>query len=123
MPEGFEGNFSQHIAEARKRRENQLRLEGETDEVAITERAEEEAQFLEAQRWLVDHWGEEFECPVCSNVQWLVSNIFPAYNGFSSFQVTCRYCGNSMSVIPGHADLPAPIHRTQQLQLPTEEDM
>lgn len=121
MPEDFQGNFAQHIAEARKRRENQLRLEGQTDEVAITELAEQEAQFGEAQRWLVDHWGEEFPCPVCSNVQWVVSNVFDGHNGFLSFYITCRYCGNSMSVIPGQADLDAPIHKTHQLQLPTEE--
>jgi hypothetical protein len=123
MPEDFDGTFGQHIAETRKRLENQMRLDGETDEVAITENAEAEAQFMEAQRWLVDHWGEEFECPVCSNVQWIVSGTLPAYNGYLSVQVTCRYCGNSMLAIPGVADLEAPVHKTQQLQLSTEDDL
>jgi hypothetical protein len=114
MPEGFSGSFGEHIQEARRRREVDLRNEGETDDDAIAKQSEDEAQFSEAERWLVEHWGEEFPCSACSNVQWIVSNVFPAYNGLLSFQTTCRYCGNSMTVIPGHADLTEPILREQQ---------
>jgi hypothetical protein len=109
MPEDFQGTFGQHVAESRKRIENQLRLDGETDEVALTEQAEAEAQFSEAHRWLVEHWGEQFPCPVCGNVQWTVSGLFHAPNGYLAFQVICRFCANTMSAVPAYADLEAPV--------------
>jgi hypothetical protein len=120
MPEDFKGSFRQHIAETQKRLEAQYRdeAEGEPDSADIERRAEEEAQFVEAQDWLIDRWGEDFPCPVCRNTRWLVSTIVPAYNDFLSFYVTCRYCGNAMSVVPGNTDMDAPQPPDSQLQLP-----
>ncbi len=116
MSDDFEGTFGEHIERTRKRLEAQLReeAEGEPDDVAIAERAEAEAQFKEAHEWLLAKWGERFSCPVCRNVEWRVGPVFPTPAGFLGFSVTCRYCANTMSVVPAQADLEEP-------QLPDEQ--
>lgn len=118
-PQEFPGTFRQRIDATQSRLEAEYRgkASDDTDKDEIKERAELDAQYAEAHNWLVAKWGERYPCPVCRNVKWTVSPVFPAYNGFLSFQVTCRSCGNSMSVIPGHADLEAPTLAEEQLQL------
>jgi hypothetical protein len=120
--EVLEGTLQERVAKRKKLIEEELRKQPEDlDEKELEEEADLRAQHIEAKDWLVAHWGETYACPVCRNVKWTVSSMVPAYNGFFSFYVTCRHCGNSMSVIPGHADLPEPVVPPDQLQFPEGE--
>ena len=87
----------------------------------IPEQAEAQAQYVVANDWLIEKWGTHHDCRECGNIEWTVSTVFPAIpSGFFSFLVTCRFCGNTLQLIPGHADLDEP-HRAWQMQFPAPE--
>jgi len=108
-PGDYPGDFGGFIEEIKR-----LLLEAHGDDAGlfttVQERVESEGPFLAARAWLRERWGEYYECPVCKNVEWTVSSIGPAVrpSGFLSFTVTCGYCGNSMQVVPGYAEMTKP---------------
>jgi hypothetical protein len=108
-PAEYPGDFGGFIEEIKRRlRESHGEDAGLFD--TVEERVENEGPFLAARTWLTERWGEYYECPVCKNVEWTVSSIGPAIrpSGFLSFAVTCGYCGNSMQVVPGYAEMENP---------------
>jgi hypothetical protein len=114
------GTFRDHIAQVRKAIEPELRAQG-IPESEIPETAENQAQYVVANDWLIAKWGTHHGCAECGNVEWTVSSILPAApSGFLSFLVTCRFCGNTLQLIPGHADLDEP-HLAEQMQFPAPE--
>ena len=118
-PSDFPGNFRAYIGRIQELLE--VEYEGDPGEFeTVAERAAAEAQFLAAHDWLVERWGERFPCPVCRNVEWTVSQVLPAARptGFLSFHATCGYCGNTMQVVPGRAEMDAPRLPDQQLHFP-----
>ena len=119
-PAAFLGNFHGYIAHIQQDLEAQFGDDaGDFD--SVPERAQREAEFIAARNWLVERWGSHFPCPVCRNVQWVVSEVGPALRpaGFFSFHVTCGYCANSMQVVPGRASQNTP-ERPNQLELSEE---
>jgi hypothetical protein len=117
-PSAFPRNFRGYIASIQEELEAEYGDDADGFE-SVADRAETEAQFIAAQNWLVERWGEHYPCPVCQNVEWTVSGVGMALRpaGFLNFYVTCGYCGNTMQVVPGRAEQQAP-HRPDQLQFP-----
>jgi hypothetical protein len=120
-PAAFLGDFAGYIEKVREELEAHYGDDA-GQFTSVPERAEAEAPFIAARNWLVERWGEHFPCPVCKNVEWMVSGVGPAIRppGFLSFSVTCGYCANTMQVIPGYAELQAP-RLPDQLQFPAPE--
>jgi hypothetical protein len=121
-PSEYKGNFGGFI-EALKELLEPGYGDDSGDFDSVADRAVAEAQFLAAQIWLVDKWGNHHPCPICSNTQWVVSGIGQALRpvGFLNFFVTCGYCGNTMQVVPGRAHQDHPVLPDEQLQFPTPE--
>lgn len=120
-PSDFPGNFRAYIAHIQSELEAEYGDDAEPYE-SVSERAEAEAQFVAAQNWLVERWGEHFPCPVCKTNEWVVSQVGPAVRpaGYISFHVTCGYCGNTMHVVPGRAYLDTPQRSNQQPLFPDQ---
>lgn len=121
-PSSFLGNFNGYIQQVRNELEASNTIDDPGSFASLDERLDAEAQFVAAQDWLVERWGAHYPCPVCQNVEWVVSEIGQAVRpaGFLSFTVTCAYCANTMQVVPGRAYLAEPVH-PHQLQFPASE--
>ncbi len=122
-PSDFLGNFIGYIAAIQERLEAEYGDDA-GDFESVPDRALAEAQFIAAQNWLTERWGSHFPCPVCENVEWIVSEVAPGPRpaGFLGFYITCGYCGNTMHVVPGRADQQERIHPQQQsLEFPAPE--
>lgn len=120
-PDDFRSNFGGYINQIQRDLEA-LHGNDPGNFPTVVERAQAEAPFVAARKWLEARWGAHFACPVCSNVSWTVSEVGPADKpaGFLAFAVTCGYCGNTMQVVPGQAYLDAPIP-SRQLEFPAGE--
>jgi hypothetical protein len=116
-PSAFKGNFGGYVEAIQAELESRYGEDAGSYE-SVSDRAGIEAQYVAARNWLVERWGDHFPCPVCRNEEWTVSGVGPSLRpaGFLNFHVTCGYCGNTMQVVPGNAQLDAP-QRANQLQL------
>jgi len=120
-PSEFRGNFAGYIEALQHYLE--AAYGGDAGEYeSVVDRAAAEARFIAAQTWLVERWGNHYQCPVCGNVGWVLSDVAlgPRPAGFLSFYVTCGFCGNTMHVVPGRAEQDTPIFPTNQFQLPDQ---
>lgn len=106
--------FHDHIQATKEEIEEEYRKKGFNFPEAPLQ-AEEEAQFRVSRSWVEDRWGDEYPCPVCGNIEWTLSPVRPVPGAnLLGFYVSCRYCGNAMQVIPGHAALDEPKRPTSR---------